>query len=210
MKILGLTGSIGMGKSAVARLFRRLGVPVHDADKTIHQLLAGNQQVILMIDGAFSGVVQKGAVDRQALAKKVIGNSSSMALLEKILHPLAQGVEKRFLLHAAAQKQPLVVLDIPLLYETGAEKRCDAVVVVSAPLFVQRARVLKRPGMTEERLEFLSSRQIADGEKRRRADFIVQTGLGFAFSFRAVKKIVKLALQNGQLKRSLKRQTRFS
>ncbi len=198
MVILGLTGSIGMGKSTVSRTFQRLGVPVHDADKTVHKLLSENREVIQAIEAAFPGVVKNGGVDRQALANRVIGNNLDCNRLEGILHPLVRVSEKHFLFRAAMKKEPLVVLDIPLLFETNAEERCGAVVVASAPAFVQEARVLSRPGMTRERFEFFLSRQTSNAEKRRRADFIVETGLGLAFSLRTVKKIVKVAMQIGE------------
>ena len=193
MVILGLTGSIGMGKSAAARAFRRLGVPVHDADKAVHALLAEGGEAVAAVAEAFPGVVRDGAVDRQALARRVFDDDDALARLEDLLHPLVRRSEQRFLKAARAHGRRVVVLDIPLLFETGGEDRCDAVVVVSAPAFVQAQRVLKRPGMTRKRLESILARQMPDAEKRRRADFIVPTGLGLDFSLRVVREIVRVA-----------------
>jgi dephospho-CoA kinase len=193
MVILGLTGSIGMGKSAAARAFRRLGVPIHDADKAVHALLAEGGKAVAAVAEAFPGVVRDGAVDRQALARRVFDDAAALARLEALLHPLVRRSEQQFLRAAKAHGRRLVVLDIPLLFETGGEDRCDAVVVVSAPAFVQAQRVLKRPGMTRDRLESILARQMPDAEKRRRADFVVPTGLGLDFSLRAVREIVRVA-----------------
>lgn len=195
MIILGLTGSIGMGKSTVSGVFQSLGIPVHEADKAVHELLSDDSETIKKLEAEFPGVTSEGSVDRQVLSERVFGDEAALKRLEDILHPLVHHLEQEFLRKAALAKRPLVVLEIPLLYETGAEDRCDAVVVVSAPPFVQEARVLKRPGMTRERLEFIRRRQMPDMEKRRKADFIVPTGLGHAFSLRAVEKIVKVARQ---------------
>ncbi len=192
MVILGLTGSIGMGKSAAARAFRRLGVPIHDADKAVHALLAEGGQAVTAIGEAFPGVVRDGAVDRQALARRVFDDDEALARLEALLHPLVRRAEQQFLKAARAHGRPLVVLDIPLLFETGGENRCDAVAVVSAPAFVQAQRVLKRPGMTRERLQSILARQMPDAEKRRRADFVIPTGLGLDFSLRAIREIVRV------------------
>ncbi len=191
MVIVGLTGSIGMGKSAAAADFRRLCVPVHDADGAVHRLLDKDGEAVGAIRAAFPGVVKKGAVDREALARTVFGDPDALSALETMLHPLVRRLEDRFLRTAAMQGYSLVVLDIPLLFETGGESRCDAVVVTTAPRFLQVRRVLARPGMTAERLEQILSCQIPDAEKRRRADFIIANGLGRAFSLRAIEKIVK-------------------
>jgi len=193
MVILGLTGSIGMGKSTAANAFRRLGIPVFDADAEVHGLLRGGGAGVAATQAAFPGVVKEGAVDREALGRRVFADEGALHRLEGILHPLVGEAERRFLRRAALRRAGLVVLDVPLLFETGADKRCDAVVVVSSPARVQRARVLSRPGMTEEKLLGILSRQLPDLEKRRRADFVVGTGLGLAESLRAIKNIVKLA-----------------
>ncbi len=190
MVILGLTGSIGMGKSTAADVFRCLGVPVHDADKTVKRLMAKDGGAVAAIAIAFHGVVRNSGVVHEKLARRVFGDPQALSKLESILHPMVRQRQRRFLRVAARQRRPLVVLEVPLLFETGEEKRCDAVVVVSAPRFVQEQRVLGRPGMTENRLNAILSRQMADAEKRRRADFIVNTGLGRSYSLRAIKNVV--------------------
>ncbi|MBW7835179.1 MAG: dephospho-CoA kinase [Sphingomonadales bacterium] len=192
MKILGLTGSIGMGKSETARMFRRLGVPVFDADAAVHRLFAKGGRAVPLIEQAFSGVVQDGRVDRQALGKVVFDNNEALRRLEAIVHPLVREAEQRFLKRAIRHRKPLVVLDIPLLFETSGQSRCDHVAVVSAPAHVQRYRVLQRPGMTPERLSAVLAQQMPDREKRRRADFVIQSGLGKAYAFEQVRRIVKL------------------
>lgn len=193
MVILGLTGSIGMGKTVAAGIFRRLGIPVHDADRAVHGLLAKDGACVAAVAAAFPGAVRDGRVDRAALAGKVFGDDEALSRLEAIIHPLVRRRERDFLRTAAAQGRRLVVLAVPLLFETGGERRCDGVVVVSAARPVQEARVLRRPGMTRERLEFVLSHQICDAKKRRRAEFVVATGLGRGLSLRAIKKIVKVA-----------------
>ncbi|MAF96158.1 MAG: dephospho-CoA kinase [Rhodospirillaceae bacterium] len=192
MMILGLTGSIGMGKSNAAKNFRRLGVPVHDADKAVHELLAEDGDSADRIKDLFPDAVKKGALDRELIAKRVFGDADALARIEKILHPMVRRRERAFLGRAARQGRPLVVLDVPLLFETGGEVRCDAVVTVSAPKFIQERRVLKRQGMTRERLVSILARQMPDAEKRRRADFVVLTGLGRDFSLRQILNIVRI------------------
>lgn len=193
MVIVGLTGSIGMGKTAAAEDFRSLGVPVFDSDRVVHRLLAGDGETVARIEAAFPGVAKDGAVDREALARRVFDDADALSRLEAVLHPEVRRRQRRFLADAAAEGRRLVVLDVPLLFETGGERRCDAVVVVSAPREVQEERVLGRPGMTRERLESILSRQVPDGEKRRRADFVVETGQGREISLRAIENIVKVA-----------------
>jgi dephospho-CoA kinase len=178
MKVLGLTGSIGMGKSTAARMFRRLGIPVHDADAAVHRLMGKGGRAVATIAAAFPGAVVAGRVDRPALGAKVFGNPAELRRLEKILHPLVQAEAQRFIRRHQARREKLVVLDIPLLFETGGEKRCDAVIVVTAPRFLQRARVLARPRMTPARLAEIEALQLPDREKRRRADFVIETGRG--------------------------------
>lgn len=192
MKILGLTGSIGMGKSTAARMLRRLGVPVHDADATVHALLAKGGRAVAAVEAAFPGVVRDGAVDRGELGRRVFGDAAALKRLETILHPLVRQAEKQFLARHRQRRTPLVVLDIPLLFETGGEKRCDKVAVVSAPALVQEQRVMKRPGMTRERLAAILKKQMPDVEKRRRADFVVPTGLGMLPALRRLAAIVTL------------------
>jgi dephospho-CoA kinase len=175
MFIIGLTGSIGMGKTTTARLFAEEGVPVHDADAAVHQLYEG--EAAGAIEAAFPGTTREGKVDRTVLGKRVVGDPPAMRLLEAIVHPMVREAEKRFLAAAAASGAPVAVLDIPLLFETGGESRVDAVVVVSAPGKVQRARVLER-GMSQAQFEALLARQMPDAEKRRRADFVVDSSKG--------------------------------
>ena len=188
MFILGLTGSIGMGKSTTAAFFAAEGVPVHDADAAVHRLYEG--EAVAPIEAAFSGTTANGKVDRAKLAARVLGDEAARKRLEAIVHPLVRASEMKFLAAARARRAPVVVLDIPLLYETGGEKRVDAVVVVSAPPEVQRARVLARPGMTPERFEQLLAAQVPDAEKRRRADFVVDTGQGFDAARAQVRDIL--------------------
>ena len=195
MVILGLTGSIGMGKSRAAEGFRRAGVPTHDADRAVHDLLATDPGAVAAVANAFPGVGRSGAIDRQALARAVFDHGPALVRLEAILHPLVRRRQDRFLRHAASSGRRVVVLDVPLLFETGGERLCDAVVVVSAPAFVQAERVMRRPGMTRQRLEAIMARQLSDGEKRRRADFVVDTGLGRSHSLRQIRAIVKIARQ---------------
>ena len=192
VKILGLTGSIGMGKSETARMFRRLGVPVFDADATVHRLFAKGGRATPLIEKAFPGVVKDGRVDRQALGKVVFDNIEALRRLEAIIHPLVRESEQRFLRRAVRHRNHLVVLDIPLLFETNGQSRCDQVAVVSAPAHVQRHRVLQRPGMTPERLSAVLAQQMPDREKRRRADFVIHSGLGKAYAFEQVRRIVKI------------------
>jgi dephospho-CoA kinase len=173
--ILGLTGSVGMGKSTTAALFRARGVPVHDADREVHALYRG--AAVAPVGSAFPGVVVDGVVDRGRLGRRVLGDDDAMRRLEAIVHPLVREAEAAFL--AGQGAQPLVVLDIPLLLETGRERDCDLVVVVSAPEAVQRERVLARPGMTEARLAAILARQMPDADKRRRAHVVIDTGRGF-------------------------------
>jgi dephospho-CoA kinase len=177
MIILGLTGSIAMGKSTTAQFFAEAGAPVHDADAAVHRLYEG--EAAAAIEAAFPGVTTEGKVDRARLAAQVIGDGAARRRLEAIVHPLVRRSEVKFLDEARARGAPVVVLDIPLLFETGGEERVDAVVVVSASPEVQRQRVLQRPGMTVEKFEALLAAQMPDAEKRRRADFVVDTGQGF-------------------------------
>jgi dephospho-CoA kinase len=188
MVILGLTGSIGMGKSTTAGFFAEAGVPVHDADAAVHRLYAG--EAVAPIEAAFPGTTAEGRVDRERLARRVLGDPAARKRLEAIVHPLVRRSEQDFLAAARAQGAPVVVLDIPLLFETGAEPRVDAVVVVTASPEVQRARVLERPGMTVEKLDALLAAQLPDAEKRRRADFVVDTGNGFDAARTQVRDIL--------------------
>ncbi|MDB5368661.1 MAG: dephospho-CoA kinase [Roseomonas sp.] len=176
VKILGLTGGIGMGKSTAANIFRRRHVPVFDADATVHALQARGGRAVAPVGAAFPGSIRDGAVDREALRRAVLGHPPALKRLERIVHPLVRTEERRFLAAARRRRRPLVLLDIPLLFETGGERRCDMVLVVSAPAAVQRARVLKRPGMTPGRLDAILARQMPDPLRRARADHVVRTG----------------------------------
>lgn len=176
MIVLGLTGSIGMGKSTTARLFAEEGVPVHDADATVHRLYAS--EAAALIEEAFPGTTRDGVVDRKELGKRVIGDPEALARLERIVHPLVREAEVRFLDEARAAGAAVVVLDIPLLFETGRDRAVDAVVVVSAGGEEQRRRVMERPGMTEETFEKILARQTPDAEKRARADLVIDTSRG--------------------------------
>ena len=199
--VLGLTGSIGMGKSATADLFRRAGAPVHDADATVHALYAG--EAAGAIEAAFPGATRDGVVDRAALGPMVIGRPEAMARLEAIVHPLVAAARTRFLERARASGAAIAVLDVPLLLETGSAGACDAVCVVTAPADVQRTRVLARPGMTEEKLAGILARQMPDAEKRRRAHFLVDTSRGFPSAERQVRDIVRaLAGREGRAART--------
>jgi dephospho-CoA kinase len=174
--ILGLTGSIGMGKSTTAAMFRARGVPVHDADLSVHALYRG--EAAPLIEAAFPGTAGDGVVDRAKLGSVVLGQPGQLRRLEEIVHPLVRRAEQTFLAQAEREGRPLAVLDIPLLLETGGDARCDAVLVVTASAEVQRARVLARPGMTESIFATLVTKQMPDAEKRRRAHFVVDTGHG--------------------------------
>ena len=191
MIILGMTGSIGMGKSTAAAVLRQMGIPVHDADRNVHRLMAQGGAAVERIAAAFPGVVKDGAIDRGALGKRVFGDTAALARLEAILHPMVQAAERAFLANARRRRLPVVVLDVPLLYETRGENRCDAVIVVTAPQFIQSLRVLRRKGMTPQRLKDIVMRQMPDAEKRKRADFVVPTGLGKRASRTALHRVVK-------------------
>jgi dephospho-CoA kinase len=184
-----------MGKSTTAAMFRARGVPVHDADATVHRLYAG--EAAPMVEAAFPGVVRDGVVDRAELAARVVGRPDAMARLETIIHPLVRGVEEAFLATARGAGARIVVLDIPLLFETGAQRRCEAIVVVSCPPEVQRARVLARPGMSEAKFEGILARQVPDSEKRHRAHVVIETGLGLEAARRQVDDLLRSLAANG-------------
>ena len=188
MFVLGLTGSLGMGKSTTARFFAEEGIPLHEADAEVHRLYEG--KATPLIEAAFPGTTTGSKVDRDKLAKEVLGNAAAIKKLENIIHPLVGRAEARFLEEAARKGAAVAVLDIPLLFETGAERRCDAVVVVSAPAEVQRIRVFERPGMTEEKFEAILVKQMPDAEKRARADFVVDTSKGFDAARAQVREIL--------------------
>jgi dephospho-CoA kinase len=191
MIILGLTGSIGMGKSTAAAALRQMGIPVHDADLSVHRLMGHGGAAVGAIEAAFPKAIAQGAVDRTVLGRLVFEDPAALKRLEGILHPLVRDQERTFLQTARARRRRVVVLDVPLLLETGGEQRCDAVIVVTAPQFLQDQRVLRRPGMSRKRLAEVKARQMPDAEKRRRADFVVQTGLGKRHSRTALLKIAR-------------------
>ena len=184
---LGLTGSIGMGKSATAAMLRAEGVPVYDADAAVHALYRG--RAAPLIEAAFPGTVADGAVDRARLSRELFEDESRLRTLEGIVHPLVREERDRFL--AAQALAPIVVLDIPLLFETGGEGNLDAVALVTAPESVQSARVLARPGMTPEKFQAILMKQMPDSEKRRRAHFLIETGFGFAHAERRVRAVLR-------------------
>ena len=192
MIVLGLTGSVGMGKSTAAAMLRRLGVPVHDADATVHRLTAPGGAAVAAVAKLFPDTRRKdGGIDRVALGRRVFADAKALQRLERILHPLVRQSQQRFLEAARARREPRVVLDVPLLYESGGTARWDKVLVVSAPAAIQRARVMARPGMTEARFRAILAKQMPDAEKRRRADYVVPSGLGRALTYRKLKQIVR-------------------
>jgi dephospho-CoA kinase len=188
MIILGLTGSIGMGKSTTALMFAEAGVPVHDSDETVHRLYSG--AAAPLVEAAFPGTMKDGSVDRTELAKRVLGKPEALARLESIIHPLVRADADAFLARHRAGDEPLAVLDIPLLFETGGRGRVDKVVVVTADPDIQRQRVLARPGMTEEKFEAILAKQVPDAEKRRQADYVIDSGLGMESARRSVAAII--------------------
>jgi len=189
MFVLGLTGSIGMGKSTSARFFAEAGVPVHDADATVHRLYEGD--AVGAIEAAFPGTTANGKVDRDKLGRCVLDDAAALKRLEAIVHPLVRAAEERFLATAEAAGARVAVLDIPLLFETGGDCRVDAVVVVSAPVDMQRMRAFARPGMTDEKLATILAKQMPDDEKRRRADFVLDTSKGFDAARAQVRAILQ-------------------
>jgi dephospho-CoA kinase len=187
--VLCLTGSLAMGKSTAARFFAEAGVPVHDSDAAVHALYEG--EAVPAIEQAFPGSTSGGKVDRGKLAAMVLNDSAALARLEAIVHPLVRESSDRFLAEAQARGDEVVVLDIPLLFEIGAHDRCDAVVVVSAPAEIQRRRALERPGMTEDKFAAIAAKQMPDAEKRRRADFVVDSSKDFDFARAQVRDILR-------------------
>jgi len=189
MIVLGLTGSIGMGKSTTARMFEDFGVPVHDSDEAVHRLYRG--KAAPLVEAAFPGTTDNGVVDRVKLADRVLGDSAALKRLEAIVHPLVRADATAFLKRQHIAGVPLAVVDIPLLYETGGEGRVDQVVVVTAEASVQRERVLARPGMSKEKFEKILAKQVPDAEKRRMADFVIDTGLGMDAARQSVAAIIE-------------------
>jgi dephospho-CoA kinase len=198
MFILGLTGSIGMGKSTTAKMFAEEGVPVYDADAAVHRLYEG--EATPAIETAFPGTTAGGKVDRDKLAKAVLGNADAIKRLERIVHPLVHNARERFIAEAEQSGASVIVLDIPLLFETKGDIRCDAVVVVSAPADMQRTRAFERPGMSDQKLAAILANQVPDAEKRERADFVVDTSQGFERARAQVRAI--LAQIKGKANRS--------
>jgi dephospho-CoA kinase len=190
MKVIGLTGSIGMGKTTAAQLFRRRGVPVYDADRAVHGLSAKGGRAVPAIAEAFPEAVADGAVDRKKLGALVFRNDKALKRLESILHPLVAEERRAFLRRMRARRKKAVVLDVPLLFETGNDALADVIVVVSAPAFLQTARVMKRPGMTADKLAGILSHQMADSEKRRRAHLVVRTGTGKRAALRQIDRLL--------------------
>lgn len=188
MIVLGLTGSIGTGKSTTAAMFRDLGVPVHDADATVHDLYRA--EAVAPVAALFPEALEDGVIDRKALSAVLARSPERFGELEAVIHPLVRARETAFLDAERPNGAPLVLLDIPLLYETGGEKRVDKVVVVTCDPQTQRERVLARPGMTEEKFQLILSRQMPDAEKRRRADFIIDTGRGLEAAREQVEEII--------------------
>ncbi|WP_411036233.1 dephospho-CoA kinase [Shinella sp. BYT-45] len=189
MIVLGLTGSIGTGKSTTAAMFHDLGVPVHDADATVHDLYRG--EAVAPVAERFPEALGDGVIDRKALSAVLAKSPERFAELEAIIHPLVRAREKAFLDAERQNGSLLVLLDIPLLYETGGESRVDKVVVVTCDPEVQRQRVLARPGMTEEKLRLILARQMPDAEKRRRADFVIDTGKGLEAARKQVEEVIE-------------------
>lgn len=191
MLLVGLTGSIGMGKSETAKMFAALGIPTYDSDAAVHSLYDKGGAAVAPIETAFPGVAVGGRIDRTKLSARVLADHAALKRLEAIVHPLVAGHQRAFLQAAAARGAKLVVLDIPLLFETEGHKRVDVTVVVSAPHDIQRERVLARPGMTAEKLDAILAKQLADVEKRKRADFVVDTSQGLEHARAQVAQIVK-------------------
>ncbi len=195
MIVLGLTGSAAMGKSTTARMFAEENVPVFDADAVVHRLYAG--EAVPLIEQEFPGTTAAGKIDREKLAAQVYGNPASLAKLEALIHPLVREARAKFLCEAGKISSDIVVFDIPLLFETGAEKEVDAVIVVTAPAELQRQRIFERPGMTEEKFAAILKRQMPDSEKRQRADFIVNSSSGLESARSQVRNILGILREQG-------------
>ncbi|MGI9351605.1 MAG: dephospho-CoA kinase [Rhizobiaceae bacterium] len=190
----GLTGSIGMGKSTTAEMFRAEGILVYDADATVHELY--KNEAVELVEKNFPGTERNGQIDRQELAKRVLGNQEEMKKLESIIHPLVHKKEREFTEKAKSTGEQLIILDIPLLFEAGGYNRVDRIIVVTAPFNVQRDRVLSRPEMTEDKFQAILSRQVPDEEKRNRADYVIDTSKGMDAARREVSAIIKELTQN--------------
>ncbi|WP_406604018.1 dephospho-CoA kinase [Bartonella gliris] len=195
MKIIGLTGSIAMGKSTVANFFRQAGIPVFSADEAVHKLYR-SEPVLSLIEHTFPDVVENGNVNRVKLSEILINDSEKLRTLEKMIHPLVQEKEKEFIDQARKRGEKLIVLDIPLLFETKSENRVDSVIVVSAPLEIQKERAMIRPNMNEKKFAFINAKQISDEKKRERADFIIDTGKDLKNTRQQVFDVIKTLLKN--------------
>ena len=191
MIVLGVTGSIAMGKSTVSTMLSRMNNPMHDADKTVHNLMKVNGKAYYKIAERFPRAIEANSVDRTRLGQEVFGNPEKLKELENILHPLVREARDNFIRQQYRYRSRLAILDVPLLYETGGDKHCHKVLVVSAPYFIQRQRVLARQGMTQTKFHDILKRQLPDYEKRKRADFIVPTGLGKAYTYKALKRLMR-------------------
>ena len=191
MIVLGVTGSIAMGKSTVTTMLSHLNNPLHDADKTVHELMSVNGKAYYEIERNFPGAIQVNGVDRIKLGQEVFGDPEKLKQLENILHPLVREARNRFVKQQSRYKSRLVILDVPLLYETGGDKDCDKVLVVSAPYFIQKQRALARNGMTQTKFHDILQLQLPDHEKRRRADVVIPTGLGKAHTYRILKRLIR-------------------
>lgn len=198
MIILGLTGSIGMGKSTAGEMLRRTGLPLFDADRAVHRMLAPGGKAVAEVLAAFPGVEGLGGgIDRAALGRRVFGDRAALGRLERILHPMVEAEERRFIKAARVRRARIAVLEIPLLFEVGGQSRCDYVLVMSASPLLQRQRVMRRQGMSEARFAAILKQQMPDREKRRRADFVVQSGLSRALTLRRLKGILRLLSARG-------------
>ncbi|CAF25511.1 dephospho-CoA kinase [Bartonella quintana] len=195
MKIIGLTGSIAMGKSTAADFFKQAGISVFSADETVHQLYK-SKPILSLIEHTFPGVVENGKVNRLKLSKILINDSEKLQTLEEIIHPLVQEKEKEFIDTARQQGKKIVVLDIPLLFEKKGEKRVDSIIVVSAPLAIQKERTMTRPDMNEKKFSFINAKQMPDEKKRERADFIINTGKDLENTHQQVFSIIENLLKN--------------
>ncbi|WP_336278689.1 dephospho-CoA kinase [Bartonella sp. CB175] len=195
MKIIGLTGSIAMGKSTVACFFKQENIPVFSADEVVHKLY-DNESVLSLIEHNFSGVIENGKVNRLKLSKILINEDEKLEILEKIIHPLVRKKEKEFIDAARQQGKKLVVLEIPLLFETNGEDYVDSVIVVSAPLAIQKERAMIRPNMSEKKFEFINEKQMSDEKKRERADFVIDTAKGLENTYRQVLHVIKCLTSN--------------
>jgi dephospho-CoA kinase len=196
MIVIGLTGSIGMGKSTASAMLKRLGCAIHDADAAVHRLTGVGGDAVAAIEAAFPGSTENGAVNRSALGPQVFGDAAALKRLENILHPLVSRERDKFLKHCALHHQRFAVLDVPLLFETGGDARCDFTILVTAPKFIQAQRVLARPGMTPDKLCDIRKRQMPEAEKRRRADVIIWTSLGRRPVLRQLQNTLTLADQS--------------